>query len=87
MLTFVFSSLEIYGENDLLFIVFSCLKEENEAYKNRLANGNNDWIGSRSTSALNGRVTPLSTAGKRCLMMQYVYSLIYARHVYEFAPI
>ena len=56
-------------------------------YKNRLANGNNDWIGSRSTSALNGRVTPLSTAGKRCIMMQYVYSLMYGRHVYEFAPI
>jgi hypothetical protein len=45
-------------------------KEENETYKNRLANGNNDWIGSRSTSALNGRATPLSAAGKTCLMMQ-----------------
>ncbi|CAF5013366.1 unnamed protein product, partial [Rotaria magnacalcarata] len=39
--------------------------EENETYKSRLANGNNDWIGSRSTSALNGRATPLSTAGKK----------------------
>ncbi|CAF2259173.1 unnamed protein product [Rotaria magnacalcarata] len=38
------------------------LQEENETYKSRLANGNNDWIGSRSTSALNGRATPLSTA-------------------------
>ncbi|CAM4911249.1 unnamed protein product [Rotaria socialis] len=38
------------------------LQEENETYKSRLANGNNDWIGSRSTSALNGRTTPLSTA-------------------------
>ncbi|CAF3904556.1 unnamed protein product [Adineta steineri] len=36
------------------------LQEENEAYKSRLANGNNDWISSRSTSALNGRVTPLN---------------------------
>ena len=67
------------------FDLFS--KEENEAYKNRLANGNNEWIGSRSTSALNGRVTPLSTAGKRCLMMQYVYSLMYGRHVDEFASL
>ncbi|CAM4762869.1 unnamed protein product [Rotaria magnacalcarata] len=41
------------------------LQEENETYKSRLANGNNDWIGSRSTSALNGRATPLSTAGKK----------------------
>ncbi|CAF3614790.1 unnamed protein product [Rotaria socialis] len=41
------------------------LQEENETYKSRLANGNNDWIGSRSTSALNGRTTPLSTAGKK----------------------
>ncbi len=63
-------------KKDLSFILhpFCFSKEENEAYKTRLANGNNDWIGSRSTSALNGRVTPLSTAGKKCLMMQYVYS-------------
>jgi len=51
------------------FLFFIFVKEENEAYKNRLANGNNDWIGSRSTSALNGRATPASSAGKRCLMM------------------
>ncbi|CAF1263229.1 unnamed protein product [Adineta ricciae] len=36
------------------------LQEENEAYKCRLANGNHDWISSRSTSALNGRATPSS---------------------------
>jgi hypothetical protein len=61
--------------NFKIFYSSSLFKEENEAYKNRLSNGNNDWIGSRSTSALNGRVTPLSAAGKRYLLMQYVYSL------------
>jgi len=45
------------------------LKEENEVYKTRLANENNDWIGSRSNSALNGRCTPSFSAGKTCLMM------------------
>ena len=39
-------------------------QEENEAYKYRLAHGNGDWIGSRSTSALNGRATPSSTTGR-----------------------
>ncbi|CAF4010933.1 unnamed protein product [Rotaria sp. Silwood2] len=53
---------------------FFLIKEENETYKNRLSNGNNDWIGSRSTSALNGRTTPLSTAGKKYFVMQQVFN-------------
>ncbi len=53
---------------EIHFLLLFFFKAENSTYKNRFTNVNDDKIGSRSTSALNGHMIPSSVAGKISFM-------------------